>query len=150
MIKKRKIIIGFLGDKGVGKTIATNTLIEEGFCRVSIKDTILDLAKKLFSTEEFNSNQTKITQFMRKRGNKLHKGYWLNLSLVSAPNDKDKIVLDDFELEDLSENIVKTYQIVRPDITQKTLDKVEIIKNDKDADSFKNTIKLLAKNLSKK
>ena len=52
-----KIIIGFLGDTGVGKTTAANALVAEGFYRVSIAEKISEFTQQLFTDEEIAENK---------------------------------------------------------------------------------------------
>ena len=145
--KSHKIIIGFLGDSGVGKTTAANALVSEGFYRVSIAEKVLEFTQRLFSEEEIAENKDKIFEKMRQKGNRVHKGYWLNLTLVSIPDDKDKIVLDDFTTSDLLGDVVKVYQIDRPNFTKNKLPNIESIINDSTLNSFTEKIKILGKKL---
>jgi hypothetical protein len=146
----KKIIIGFLGDKDVGKTTCANILALNGFYKISVKDKIAEFASQLFSEEELRDNRDKIFEEIRQRGNRAHKGYWLNLVLITIPDNQDKIVFDDLTPQDLIGNVVKAYQIYRPNFSATTIPNTETIMNDGNLKSLTKKINDLIDSLSAK
>jgi len=145
---KKKIIVGFIGEKGVGKTTASKTLVSEGFYRVSLMSKVEEFANYLFSKEEIALNKEKILNQVKKRGIATYKKYWLNLVLMSIPENKDYVVIDDLEEGDVQNcPIVKLIKIHKA--KQEGSGKGEIIINDSTLKEFKEKIKTLAKTLSK-
>ncbi|TRZ81788.1 hypothetical protein D4R86_02145 [bacterium] len=145
---KKKIIVGFIGEKGVGKTTASKVLISEGFYRVSLMSKIEEFANYLFSDEEIALNKEKILNQVKQRGMATYKKYWLNLVLMAIPENKDYIVIDDLEEGDVQDcPIVKVIEIYKT--KQEGNNKDGIIINDGTLKEFKEKIKTLVKTLSK-
>jgi len=144
---KKKIIVGFIGEKGVGKTTASKVLISEGFYRVSLMSKIEEFANYLFSDEEIALNKEKILNQVKQRGMATYNKYWLNMVLMAIPENKDYIVIDDLEEGDVQDcPIVKVIEIYK---TKQEGNKDGIIINDGTLKEFKEKIKTLVKTLSK-
>jgi len=148
MVKNTKIIIGLVGEKGVGKTTAALVMKDKGFYKCSIKTKVKEFAGHLFN-ELNEENEEKILQQVRKRGKAIHKYYWLNLLLMSIPEEKKYIVIDDIELDDAN-NFVKIYSVYRPSISKERIKNVEEIVNEGTKEEFEKKIQILAINLKKK
>jgi len=145
---KKKIIVGFIGEEGVGKTTASKVLVGEGFYRVSLMSKVEEFASYLFSKEEIAMNKEKILDQVKQRGIATYKKYWLNLVLMSIPESKDYIVIDDLEEGDVQDcSLIKLIEIHKEGLESK--DKSEIITNDGTLKEFKEKIKSLVKYLSK-
>jgi len=126
-----KIIIGFIGDSGVGKTFAAEFFEKKDFYKLSIDSKVKEFAKHLELGEESDTIRK-----IRERGYAVHKGYWLNLVLSSIPEDRDLIVFDDISVSEKSNEILQTYQIYRPNISTEKYDDIDIIENDGNLDKF--------------
>ena len=142
-----KLIIGLIGEHGVGKTVAANTLKNLGFHKLSISSKVEDVAQYLFSKDEIKHNRNTILNEVRRRGIKVCKEYWLNLILVTLPSDTNLIVFDDFSIDEASVKKVKTIQIIRPSFTTLELPDLETIVNDSSLNDFKAKIEELGKKL---
>ena len=141
---KKKIIVGFIGESGVGKTTASNVLANCGFYKVSLMSKIEEFASYLFSKEELALNKECLLKQVKQRGMKTYKRYWLNLILMAIPEKENLIVIDDLEKEDVEGcDIIKCIEI------SKTKQNNEIILNDGTLKAFKEKVKGLAKKLSK-
>lgn len=134
--QKRKIIIGFIGDHDVGKTHAANVLAKKNFHRISINEKVEEFAKHLFTKEEIDANRNYILNNVRRKGVNVHKEYWLNLALISVPDDKNYIIIDDLSTDEAECNKIKVYQIYRPNISRIKLPDIETIDNDSNIGEF--------------
>jgi len=146
---KQKIIVGFVGDEGVGKTTASNVLSKEGFYKVSLMAKVEEVAKYLFTSEELAADGS-ILKEVKRRGNATYSGYWINLALMSIPEKKDLIVIDG--LEDIDTQacpIIKIVEIVKSDEDTPMYKGLKVV-NDVGKKEFKEKIKTLIKTLSKK
>lgn len=146
----KKVAIGFIGDHNVGKTYAANLLEKKGFCHVSINNKVVEFANHLCSKEEIEANKFHILNRIRRRGSEVHKEYWLNLVLISIPDDKDYIVFDDLSVDEVECNKIKTYQIYRPNISRIKLPDIETIENDGNIEEFNAKIEKLYEKLTGK
>lgn len=143
--KMKKNIIGFMGASTVGKTTAADVLVEKGFYKVSLSAKVREFAEQLFSPEELEDNRDEILARVRHKGNQAHKGYWLNLTLVSIPDTADKIVIDDLTPQDLPSDVIQVYAISRPECPRIWVDDCGFIENDGDLSSFKTKVEQLVK-----
>ena len=145
---KKKVIIGFIGEDGVGKTTASNILAKEGFYKTSITTKVIEFASYLFSEEEIASNRETILKEVKKRGNSTYGRYWLNLVLMAIPENKNLIVIDDLGEEDIQTcTIVQPIEIIKDKQSPKDKDRM-VIENSGDLKAFKEKVKMLAKKLS--
>lgn len=126
----KKIIIGFIGDHNVGKTTAANILKRKGFYKASISDKVEEFAKHLFPDNDWAKERNLVLNRIRSRGCQQCKEYWLNLILISVPDDKSAIVFDDLSIDEAESNKIGVYQIVRPGISTIELPDIETIVND--------------------
>ena len=144
-----KLVIGFIGEHNVGKTTAANIFKKQGFHKLSINSKVEEVAKYLFSKDELKQNTHSILNEVRRRGVKVCKEYWLNLMLVTVPEDKKHVVFDDFSIAEVEIKNVKTIQIVRPGVTTVELPDVETIINDGNLNNFVQKIEELYRKLTK-
>ena len=144
-----KLVIGFKGEHNVGKTTAANIFKKQGFHKLSINSKVEEVAKYLFSKDELKQNAHSIINEVRRRGVKVCKEYWLNLMLVTVPEDKKHVVFDDFSIDEAEIKNVKTIQIVRPGVSTIELPDVETIINDGNLDKFTQKIEELHRKLTK-
>lgn len=150
MKKNQKIVIGFIGDHGVGKTTAANMLAKRGFHKVSINDKVEEFARHLCTDEEMATNKNRIVNKIRRRGCEVHKEYWLNLVLISVPDNKDFIVFDDLSMDEVEVNKIKSIQIYRPEVSGIKLADIETIENDGNIGVFSEKIGKLCEKLTGK
>lgn len=139
----KKIIIGFIGDHNVGKTTAANILRRKGFYKATISDKVEEFAKHLFPDNDWNKERNVILNRIRRRGYQQSKEYWLNLILISVPDDKNAIVFDDLSIDEVESNKIGIYQIVRPGISTIELPDIETIINDGSLKDFTSKIENL-------
>ena len=125
-----KIIIGFIGDHGVGKTMAANILKKRGFYKVSIANKVEEFALHLFKVEEIEKNRAVILNQVRRRGCNVHKEYWLNLILSTLPDDKNMVVIEDLSIDEIEHKKLDVYQIYRPNVSGIELPDIKTIRND--------------------
>ncbi|MFA5313977.1 MAG: hypothetical protein WC375_11805 [Methanomassiliicoccales archaeon] len=144
-----KVIIAFIGNEGVGKTEAANALVKLGAYRISINDQVSEIAKHLVDEDAMLKSSKKIIHRIRQRGYMVHNGYWLNMVLVTVPDKENFIVIDDAWVEDVSNKIIKPYQIVRPGVTTKAIPNITIIPNDGDIAALCEQMKILHKRFAK-
>ena len=149
MKKTKQIIIGFIGDHNSGKATAANLLKKKGFYKISINKKVEEFANHLFQKSELDNNRFQILNNVRKRGVMVNKEYWLNLALISVPDDKNLIVFDDLSLDEASNKKIKVYQIYRPNVSTVKLEQVETIINDGSLNDFTDKIEALYKSLLK-
>jgi len=144
----KKIIIGFIGDHNVGKTMAANILKKRGFFKASINEKVEEFAKHLFSEEELNrDNKNVVLNRVRRRGCDQCKEYWLSLILISVPDDKNYIVFDDLSIDEAESKNIQVYQIYRPGISTIQLPEYETIVNDGSLKDFTTKIEDLCKKI---
>jgi len=145
------LIIGFIGDYGVGKTTASKIISDFGFYRVSINEKVNEIACHLFSKEEIKLNKPHILNGIRRKGCLISKLYWFNLVMGSIPNDKNLVVFDDLSIDEIENKKILVYQIIRPDFTTIEIPDVKTIVNDGTLNDFTDKIKIefSDKNLSK-
>jgi dephospho-CoA kinase len=125
----KKVIIGLIGTEKSGRTTAAKMLEKKGFYHASINDKVAEFASHLFSKEELKRENNIIINKVRERGCSVNKEYWLNLVLVSAPDDTQYVVFDDISLDEVDNNKVMAYQIYRPGVSVEKLDDIETILN---------------------
>ena len=143
----KRLVIGFAGDKGVGKTTACNVFKKAGFYPVSIEAKIEEFAHYLFPREEIEKNKDAILANVRRSGYKAARSYWLNLVLTSIPDDKNLIVIDDVGENEALNNAIQTYQICRSSSSPSSfIPNAEIILNDVSKDEFVTKLLKLVKN----
>ena len=130
MKKIKKVIVGLLGTPNSGRTTAAKVLKKKGFYKASINNKVQEFANHLFSNEEMTMGKNDILNKIRERGYSVNKEYWLNLILISVPDDKGLIVFDDISLEEAYNSKIMVYQIYRPNISTTKLDDIETIVND--------------------
>ena len=144
---KKKQIIGFVGQPGVGKTFAAKIFAKHGFHLVSVNDKVLEFAKCLFPVAIEHDKQN-IIDAIRQKGCAVHKTYWLNLVLTSISDEHDYIVFDDLLPEETVSKAIKAYQIYRPDISTEKFDEIEVVNNE-NIDDFARAIEKLAIDIKK-
>ncbi|MFW5804098.1 MAG: hypothetical protein ACOCWG_02585 [bacterium] len=133
---EKRIIIGLVGDKNVGKTTMANRLVEEkDFYKIDISDKVKEFATHLVPQFESYQDKSEILTKIRLKGCKINKSYWINLCLSSVVQDHAKIVLDEIIEPEIIPSI-EVYQIYRPKISTKTIPNVVTICNDKSLKSF--------------
>jgi GTPase SAR1 family protein len=137
---KKKIIIGFIGDHNVGKTTASNILRRKGFYKASINNKVEEFAKHLFPDNDLGKDRNIILNRIRRKGCEQCKEYWLNLILISVPDDKNFIVFDDLSIDEASSNKISVYQIVRPGVTTIELPDLKTIVNNSSLKDFTSKI----------
>lgn len=145
----KKVIIGLIGDHNVGKTTAADVLKKKGFYKASINAKVEEFSKYLFPNGELERNKASTLNSVRRRGIKVSKEYWLNLVLVTVPDDKNLIVFDDLSIDELETNRIQVYQIYRPEISGIRLPDVETIENDGSLEDFIEKINQLYRKLVK-
>lgn len=145
-----KIIIGFIGDHNVGKTLAANILEHKGFHKASINDKVEEFAGHLFTSEEISQNKSVILNKIRRKGCSQYKEYWLNLILISVPDNKNHIVFDDLSIDEAESGSIIVYQIVRPNVSTIVLPDIETIQNDSSIKDFTVKIENLYKQIKSK
>lgn len=146
----KKVIIGFIGDHNVGKTTAANILRRKGFYKASISDKVEEFAKHLFPDNNWDKDRDLVLNRVRRRGCAQCKEYWLNLILISVPNDKNFIVFDDLSIDEAESNKIGVYQILRPEFSTIELPDVKTIVNDGSMDDFARKIEELHRELTGK
>ena len=139
----KKIIIGFIGDHNVGKTTASNILKRKGFYKASINDKVEEFAKHLFPDNDWQKERNTVLNRIRRRGCQQCKEYWLNLILISVPDDKNSIVFDDLSIDEAESQKISVYQIVRPGVSTIELPDIETIINDGSLKDFTSKIEEL-------
>ena len=147
-IKKTKIIVGLIGDHGVGKTTAANIFKKKGFFKASINEKVEEFTRHLFENNDWMEKKNTILNNVRKKGYKNCKSYWLNLILITVPDDKNFIVFDDMSLEDTENKGIYVVQIYRPSVSREKLEDIETIENNGTIDEFKEKIEELYKKLT--
>lgn len=136
-----KNVIAMIGEQGSGRKTAANALRQLGFYRVSINDKVAEFANRLFSKEEMDKSRDEILREVRKRGFKVNPNYWFNLILIDIPDDKDRVVFDDVETDEIIESkAIKFYQILRPELPAQKLPNTEILNNDASKEAFIRTV----------
>lgn len=126
----KKVIIGFIGDHNAGKSLAASILKRKGFYKASINDKVEEFAKHLFPDNGFKENRNVILNRIRHRGCEQCKEYWLNLILISVPDDKNFIVFDDLSVDEAESKKIGVYQIIRPGVSTIELPEYKTIVND--------------------
>jgi hypothetical protein len=118
----RKYIIGIcggsFGEKGVGKTTASDALVGIlGFKRVSTMDVIKEVAK---ASGMENYSCLEAIDFVCRSGRKINENFWLNLA-TKVMDGHDKLVLDDVwfgnEAKFIRDNGGIVVMIKRPGVT---------------------------------
>lgn len=125
----KKIIIGFIGDHNSGKTTAANILKRKGYYKASINDKVEEFTKHLFPDDSWMKERNHTLNKVRRKGCDQCKEYWLNLILISVPNDKNYIVFDDLSIDEAQSKKIKVYQIYRPEVSTIELPDIETIVN---------------------
>lgn len=148
-MSNKKIIIGFIGDHNVGKTTAANILRRKGFYKASIGDKVEEFAKHLFPDNEWTKERNVVLNRIRRRGCQQCKEYWLNLILISVPDDKNFIVFDDLSVDEAESKKIGIYQIYRPGISTIELPDIETIVNDGTLKDFTSKIEELFKKIAR-
>lgn len=146
----KKIIIGFIGDHNSGKTTAANILKKKGFFRASVNEKVEEFAHHLFSKEEMAKNKNLILNNIRRKGCAVHKEYWLNLVLISVPDNKNFIVFDDLSIDEAESGRIGVYQIYRPGVSTIELNEYETVVNSGSLKEFTEKIEDLFKKISNK
>ena len=143
MKKKAKVIIGFIGDHNVGKTFAANILRRKGFYKASISDKVIEFAKHLFPDINWDKDRNVVLNNIRRKGYSQCKEYWLNLILISVPDDKNFIVFDDLSMDEVESGKIEVYQIVRPDVSTIEIPDIPTIVNNGNIKDFTSKIEEL-------
>jgi len=135
-----KIIVGFIGEEGAGKSEAASALKELGFTALSIDKKVIEFAVQLLGQE---SPDEATVQAVREKGYGVNRGYWLNLTLMDVPDDVDYMVIDDLHTNDMLRNVVVPYHIVRSDGLQPddVIDGATVIFNTSTLGDFKDKVK---------
>jgi hypothetical protein len=133
---KKKVIIGFVGDHNVGKTFAANILRRKGFYKASISDKVIEFAKHLFPDINWDKDRNSVLNNIRRKGYAQCKEYWLNLILISVPDDKNFIVFDDLSIDEVESGKIEVYQIIRPGISGIEISGIPTIINDGNTKDF--------------
>ena len=128
-------IVGLIGKEDADKAIVAQCLVEKGFHRVSVNLTIKEFIPHLMP--EKNSDDTGVFQQIKKRGNKVHKGYWINLALASAPENINWVVIDDIEMDDVNAKWLILCQIVRDDTDEIIPECRYLIRNNGEIDDLR-------------
>lgn len=95
----------------------------------SINDKVAEFSSHLFSKQELETNGNSIMNQVRQRGCSVNKEYWLNLVLISVPDNVKYIVFDDISLDEANNDKVKAYQIYREGVSKERLEEIETIEN---------------------
>jgi hypothetical protein len=125
----QKVIIGFIGDHNVGKTLSSDYLKKKGFLKFSINSKVNEFARFLFSKDEIKQNTNVILNKVRRKGYTVHKEYWINLIMASVHNDKHLVVFDDLSIDEIGIEKIEIYQIVRPNVSTIELPDIKTIIN---------------------
>lgn len=136
----KKIIIGFIGDHNSGKTTAANILKRKGYFKASINDKVEEFTKHLFPDDSWMKYRNHVLNRVRRKGSDQCKEYWLNLILITVPDDKNYIVFDDLSIDEAKSNKIKVYQIYRPGISTIEIPDLETIVNDGTIKDFSDKI----------
>jgi hypothetical protein len=144
----KKVIIGFIGDHNSGRTTAADILKGKGFYKVSINKKVEEFFKYLFPQKDSN-NSNSILNSIRRRGVNVNKEYWLNLVLVTVPDDKDLIVFDDLSIDEFETGKIIVYQIYRPGVSRVRLPYITTIENDGSLEEFTEKINQLYGKIAK-
>jgi len=95
-----KDIIALVGNRESRK-IATQILKEQGYYVVSIDSKVFEFASQFFEEEELDNHGEQIISEFRERGKKAHQHYWLNLVMIGVPDDKERIVISDANMDEV-------------------------------------------------
>jgi len=133
----KKLVIGLLGDEGSGKTTISSILSEVGFHRISVISKVKEIARYLLPGDDYS---IETLNQIRERGYKVHKSYWINMVLASAPDDKDRIVIDDLREEDIIANVIRPIYVYRDGISKSKPEKMEILANNSDLYSLRKSV----------
>jgi len=142
----KKIIIGFIGDHNSGRTTAADILKKKGFYKASINQKVEEFSKYLFPNK---SNDKSVINNVRRRGIKVNKEYWLNLVLITVPDDKNLVVFDDISIDELESDKIMVYQIYRPEVSNIKLPDITTIENDGSLEEFAEKINQLYGKITK-
>jgi len=145
-MQMKKIIIGFIGDHNSGRTTASDFFKRKGFHKASINDKVREFAKYLFPNKEIQQDKSTLNN-VRRRGVKVSKEYWLNLVLITVPDDKTMIVFDDISMDEAETNKITTFQIYRPGVSTINLPNIETIENNGSLPEFIEKINQLYKKI---
>ena len=105
----KKIVIGLTGDNDTLKSKVTKTFVDIGFHKVSVSSKVKEFAKYLLPGNVFPEETL---QGIRERGYNVNKCYWINLVLASVPDNKELIIIDDLQSEDIIDGVVISYEVV--------------------------------------
>ena len=140
----QKIIIGFVGYPGSGKTAAAEFLRDHyRFHIAHIHNRVLDTAKKLCEEQKEETSIEEVAHKVRYHGAKITPNYWINLTLMEAAKESSRIVIDDLSAWEAPTQLIKVYQINRPGVKESTLENVEIINNTGTLEDFYESLKKL-------
>ena len=127
--KQKKVIVGFIGSNQSGRTTAAKMLKKKSFYMASINDKVSEFAAHLFSKDELERGGNTILNQVRQRGCSVNKEYWLNLVLISVPDDVQYIVFNDISMDEANNDKVMAYQILREGYSKEKLNEIETIEN---------------------
>lgn len=141
-----KVIIGFIGDHNSGRTTSANILKKRGFYKASIGGKVEEFSKYLFPNKDIHDNA--VLNNIRRRGINVSKEYWLNLVLVTVPDDKNLIVFDDLSIDEVETNKIMAYQIYRHGVSTIKLPDIETIDNNGSLDDLAEKINQLYRRIT--
>ncbi len=103
----KKIIIGLIGDKKLRDKVVRH-FQDIGFHKISISKKTEEIARYLLPGKIFPEETV---QEIRNKGYSVSKYYWINLVLASVPDNKDLIVIDDLQLNDVIEGVIIPFTV---------------------------------------
>lgn len=124
--ENNKKIVGFIGDKNTGKTLAANILEKKGFYKISISSKVKEFVGFINGK---NRTDDEILRTVRNRGYLINKKYWINLVLSSIPSNIDKVVIDDLEENDIDNKAMDVYQVYRKNVSENKLPNIKMLIN---------------------
>lgn len=111
----KKIVIGLIGDDLALRKKVASTFVDIGFYQTSVASKTNELAKYLLPGDIFPEETI---QQIRDRGYKVSDCYWINLVLASVPEDKELIIINDLQDQDIIDGVIIPYKVVSEDQPQ--------------------------------